>query len=174
MDISFSNNSLNIHSRNEFVFRWACADGHLNVAQWLYNISYEKANDKINIRINNDFPFRCACNADHKDIAEWLCTINKDYKIIYNNGKMIPYIQDLKKILAEKNIDEVSKCLDGMINKNDCDMCMICLSNDDDYWVKLECCHQLCSTCFIEIDRCPYRCANYIDLQNVKVYHIYN
>lgn len=50
--------------------------------------------------------------------------------------------------------------------------CMICLFNEYNYWVKLDCNHGICSDCFAFIKKCPLRCNESINLSKIKIYKL--
>ena len=68
------NPTLNIHACSDFAFRLACGYGHLNIAQWLIDLSKdtETYGGPIDIHAFSDFAFRVACYHGHFDIARWL------------------------------------------------------------------------------------------------------
>ena len=47
---------IDISADNEYAFRWACENGHLELAQWLYLIK-----PTIDISANNEHTFHWAC-----------------------------------------------------------------------------------------------------------------
>lgn len=165
-----SNTKFNINENDNQLFRWVCLKGHKNVAEWLYNLSMTDSNTKINISDNDDNVFKIACKYRHNDLVKWLCTLNSNYEIKYYNGTMIPYIKppSLEHIIEEiKNNNE----LETIQNHEDC--CMICLSNENQYWIKLECNHEICSNCFVIIKQCPYKCKNETtQLNKLKIYQV--
>lgn len=55
-------------------FNWACENGHLEVAQYLYY------HNKINIREVNDYAFTHSCKNGHLDTINWLCTLCDKYQ----------------------------------------------------------------------------------------------
>jgi hypothetical protein len=57
----------NIHALDDYAFRLACSQGHLNIASWLYGLE-----DKPNIHAFDDCAFRSACYYGHINIAQWL------------------------------------------------------------------------------------------------------
>jgi hypothetical protein len=57
---------INIHAP----FRRACRNGHLFVAQWLYDLGY------VNIHILNGKVFRDVCCQGHLSLAQWLYGLN--------------------------------------------------------------------------------------------------
>src|SRR5208282_5336653 len=102
---------------------------------------------------------------DHKDIAQWLCTLFSSYQIRYaDDGKLIPYVANIKTLLQDNNIEEIRKLADKSGAYHTIDNCMVCLEDNCSYWIKLDCNHEICSSCFIKIDRCPLRCKSSIDL----------
>lgn len=163
------NTLINIHSCNEYAFRLSCAYGHYDVAEWLYQIS-QAENSKINISINDDEAFKISCYNGHQYIAEWLCTLDKRYCIVRDCDILQPLIRDIRTILKCHNDEDISKILYDSKAISDLDICMVCLSKDNCYWINLDCNHWLCSDCFTNIDVCPYRCSECIDLKNVRVY----
>ena len=64
---------LNISAENEFAFRGACTNGHLEVAQWLYQI-------KPTLDISEE-AFRNACYGGHLEVAQWLYQIKPTLNI---------------------------------------------------------------------------------------------
>ena len=61
---------INISFDYEYPFRWACLNGHLDIAQWLYKIK-----PTIDISANNEYDFRYACENGHLNVAQWLYQI---------------------------------------------------------------------------------------------------
>jgi len=55
----------NIHAWDDYAFRWSCKNGHLEVAQWLHS-------QGANIRTNDDYAFIWSCMNDHLEVAQWL------------------------------------------------------------------------------------------------------
>jgi hypothetical protein len=70
---------------NEFAFRWACINGHLEVAQWLYSLG------GVNIHVCNDDAFRWTCHYNNLEVAQWLHFIQTPPRI-----KMSVYIEVFK------------------------------------------------------------------------------
>lgn len=65
-------------------FRFACANGHLDVAQLILH-----TNPNIDIASKYDYAFRHSCKNNHSQVAEWLCSLRQClYEISYDaNGK---------------------------------------------------------------------------------------
>ena len=57
-------------TNNEYAFRSACVNGHLQLAQWLYIIK-----PTINISAENDQAIRLACEYEYLEVAQWLYEI---------------------------------------------------------------------------------------------------
>jgi len=72
-----------IDFNNQTKFNWACKNGHLKAAQWLYLNSqsiptsafYVYEIDKININYFYDLPFKRACENGHLEVAQWIYSI---------------------------------------------------------------------------------------------------
>lgn len=164
-----NNNKIDIHAQNEYAFVYSCINGHINVVKWLYNLSQTDDNKKINIHIENDRAFISSCINNKKDIAEWLCSICSDYSIVYVDNKLIPFVKNIKTILENNNQSEISELFkDSKIKTNDND-CIVCWDNIDQYWIELDCNHLLCSKCFVNINKCPYRCSNTFNLHEINL-----
>jgi len=56
---------------NKKVFRWACKNGYLEVAKWLWQLGNE-ISSPINIHAHDEYAFRYACEKGHLEIAQWL------------------------------------------------------------------------------------------------------
>ena len=62
---------------NGEIFRLACANGHLEVAQWLYKI-----NPSLKILAKNEYAFQMACNGGHLLVAQWLYQVKSTPNIL--------------------------------------------------------------------------------------------
>jgi hypothetical protein len=71
---------INISDINNFAFKYACENNHLDVAQWLYEIK-----PNINISLNNEEAFRNACSHGNLDMAQWLYKIKPNINISCGN-----------------------------------------------------------------------------------------
>jgi len=69
-------NQIDISHNNEEAFFWSCANGSLDIAQWLL---LEKPS--IHISANNEQAFRVACSSGHLNILQWLYIINPNIDI---------------------------------------------------------------------------------------------
>jgi hypothetical protein len=166
------NTKIDINALDEFPFREACKNNYLDVAKWLYDLSKTDYNEKIDVRVHDDSIFVESCENNQKDVAEWLCSICNDYEISYEGDKMVAVVWNIRIIL--KHTDPAD--LDGIYNcceiKNVNEDCMICFDSENRYRVKLNCSHEVCSACFIQITRCPCRCKKGIDLDEIKLIKI--
>ncbi len=70
------NNKINVNINSELIFRWTCKNGHIEVAQWLWQIS-----PNIRIHIDNEYAFRYSCRYGHTNIVKWLLEIAPDINI---------------------------------------------------------------------------------------------
>ncbi len=62
--------TIDIIGNCQYAFKWACENGHLEVAKWLLTIE-----SNIDISAYNDVAFTTACFNGHLEVAKWLLTI---------------------------------------------------------------------------------------------------
>lgn len=85
--IKNAGNKVDIHDDNDIIFRNACWYDRLDIAKYVYGLSY------VNIRACFDEAFRYACLFNNNDIALWLISIQPNiYSIKYVKNSMIPCI----------------------------------------------------------------------------------
>jgi hypothetical protein len=102
------NPTFDILEYNEKIFRWACKDGHLHVAEWIFQVSKEKKQSihiwtiedifcwaceygrlhvaqwlllikpELNISVKNEYGFRFACRGGYLNMAQWLLQVSKE------------------------------------------------------------------------------------------------
>jgi hypothetical protein len=106
------NSDLNIHSYWDEAFRMACANGHLNIVKWLYEISLER-NSPIRIGICENYDFYWSCYNGNLDCALWLWEIYYKEK---NDENYKNFYCQLFKESFKNNKYEVSKCLYEICN----------------------------------------------------------
>jgi hypothetical protein len=70
----------NIFANVEETFKFTCHHGHLDVAQWLYQMC-----PKMDISAHNESAFRLACQEGHLTIVEWLLQIKPTIHISIEN-----------------------------------------------------------------------------------------
>ena len=137
----------NIHAVNDLVFRYACCNGHIEIAKWLMTLD-----DKPNIHAKDDQAFIYACSAGHIEIAKWLVTICDDYYIEIKdsqikNWKIKNSLQDLYDKKEYNKIIDKLKIQRAEIICNKEDKCCICFS--EDYNFLSSCNHCYCLDCFL-------------------------
>lgn len=71
------NARIDIHISDDEPFLNACSEGHIDIAEWLYNTSKIDDNIEIDIHMNDDEPFKSACEGDHINVAKWLYDLSK-------------------------------------------------------------------------------------------------
>ena len=76
--------TIDINAQSDAAFRYSCEYGHIEMAEWLYNLSKTDNNSKVNINADSEYAFRVSCENGHKQIAEWLYNLSK----IDNNTKI--------------------------------------------------------------------------------------
>ena len=77
-----------IHEREELAFRWACARGHMHVAQWLV------AQGGVDIHAQGDDGFLSACAYGELAVGQWLVAqggvdihVLKDYAFVWASAR---------------------------------------------------------------------------------------
>ncbi len=159
------NGIININARNDNAFFTCCLYGHFEIAKWLYSLQFETYHNLIDIRADHDVHFELVCSNGKIDMIEWLESICPEYDHYYLDmrNKFVPLIKDtyeaikfkISKTLKEKNTVSdfyfKNKILKQM---NPCIVCM----EDSKYFVQMSCNHLICINCFLQIDKCYYRC----------------
>ena len=72
----------NLSARNEEAFRFACAGGHLSVAQWLFSIK-----PTIDVSALNEQAFRYACWNCQLTTAQWLFSVKPTINVSADNDQ---------------------------------------------------------------------------------------
>lgn len=92
-------------------FEIACLSGSLDVAKWLFSISYD-----INISINEEYIFRNVCGNGHIDVVKWLLYVKPNIKYECKNAdaftraaksghiNICEFLFDIKPILFFKSL----------------------------------------------------------------------
>lgn len=89
-----------IHATEEYAFRAACATGHMNVAQWIYQTI--PPGQPVNIHAANDEAFEMACLYGHLPMAIWLYSLGA--RRIYLPER---YARDVQVWLKQVNLIQV-------------------------------------------------------------------
>lgn len=76
LEINSKHNKIDIHRDDEYIFRYVCDQGHIEIAKWLYSLD-----DKINIHSLGDYVFRMSCEKGHLNIALWLYSLDNKIDI---------------------------------------------------------------------------------------------
>jgi predicted Fe-S protein YdhL (DUF1289 family) len=69
--------TINILEKVNYAFCEACKNGHLEVAQWLLQVSQERG-QVIDILEQRDAVFASACKNGHLELAQWLLQVSKE------------------------------------------------------------------------------------------------
>lgn len=68
---------IDIHIHDDTPFLYAIAEGHFDIARWLYHISI--ADKKlVNIHADNNYAFLIACHLGRLDICQWLYLVSNN------------------------------------------------------------------------------------------------
>jgi hypothetical protein len=68
----YSLSGVNIRALNDEAFRLSCQNGHLSVAQWLFEVG------GVDMILSKDYEaFRYACFGGHLPVAHWLYTVGE-------------------------------------------------------------------------------------------------
>jgi len=124
--------TINIHAENEYAFRLVCAEGHLKVAMWLYDMAIG-LNSPINIHEYNDCAFMWACSNGHLEIAMWLYNLdlkmNSSIDIHANNELAFGWACSKNHLQVAKWLYDLGKENNSLVNTN----------IDNDYAFKWSC-----------------------------------
>jgi len=63
---------IDLHAFNDYAFWWSCKNGHLSVAQWLWQLGKESSQTPINLHGDNDDIFRDSCGNGQLSVVQWL------------------------------------------------------------------------------------------------------
>ncbi len=82
--------NINVHSYDDFAFKWSCVYGNLDTSKWLIDTF-----DNINVHDDNDFTFTYICENGHLETLKWLCDIIPDIRV--NNDNFLKIANDKKR-----------------------------------------------------------------------------
>ena len=70
----YDNYSINIHTEEDYIFKYCCFNGHLDIAKWIYNLD----NDIkiVDLRLNKFFTFEYVIIKGYLEIYKWLIDIS--------------------------------------------------------------------------------------------------
>ncbi|MEM3857933.1 MAG: ankyrin repeat domain-containing protein [Candidatus Micrarchaeaceae archaeon] len=71
---------IDIHKKNDLIFRWTCRYGHLEILKWLHSLG-------VDVRVNNDQSFVLACSGGNLDVAKWLYEMDSNIDINVNDSE---------------------------------------------------------------------------------------
>ena len=120
--------NMDISAQNEEAFHWACNLGHLEMAQWLFQISKERGH-YINISAINDWVFRVVCGNGHLHVAQWLLQIKPDINISAKNEEAFRWACFYDYLAVAQWLFQVSKERGKTIN----------ISAEDEYAFRWSC-----------------------------------
>jgi len=72
----YSKHNINLHTGDEWAFRWACKKGHIEVAKWLF-----EQDPKIDIHACSEWAFQGACENGHMEVAKWLFELDHKHRV---------------------------------------------------------------------------------------------
>ena len=178
---------IEISMDNEYIFRYTCDNGHLEVAKWLLSVKPDidiSARDEyafkgacenghlnlakwllsvkpdIDISARDEYAFRYACENGHLKIAQWLGTFNKNYVIIIEEDEITEFY-----VIKQLIINKYKKIEDQVED------CLICYEPAN---VITSCNHQYCKSCLDilyskGISECSYCRQQMGKLYNIKI-----
>ena len=109
------NYPINIHADNDMAFRYACENGHLGMAQWLYSLD-----GYIDIHAVNEYAFRMSCQNKHCDIMLWLLELG-EINIHVNDEFVFRCLCGMGQIKLAKLLIQISQESNSPINIRACD-----------------------------------------------------
>jgi hypothetical protein len=165
----------------------ACGDGHLLVAQWLYEIK-----PTLNISVGNEWAFQYACANGHLLVAQWLYQVKPTldisayneyaFKMACDNGYLlvaqfiqslnpnkyiIVYVENNNQIQIKYKIVKTLNKSNTILYMDQLENCPIC--NDSLCNLQTSCNHTFCESCIQtwfnsnNNNTCPYCRASLAD-----------
>jgi hypothetical protein len=67
----------NTHAQDEYAFRYACENGHLDIVKFL--LTLEPSHGRIDIYAKNEYAFRYACKNGHTNIVKFLLALEETH-----------------------------------------------------------------------------------------------
>ena len=105
IDNNKNNTNFSVHFCDDYSFRTACCNGHLEVAKWLLS---NYPNIKVFDNFNDNF-FQSVCSYGHLDVAKWLYSINPkvtdNFQTAFNTSCSAGCLDIIKWILSIKKVD---------------------------------------------------------------------
>lgn len=100
-----NNTNFSVHFCDDYSFRTACCNGHLEVAKWLLsNYPNIKVFDNF-----NDNLFQSVCMHSHLNVAKWLYSMNSkvtdNFQSAFNSACCTNRLNIVKWILSIKKVD---------------------------------------------------------------------
>lgn len=145
---------LDTHYWQEFPFRSACANGHLELAKLLLEYG-DSTKDYIDIYAGGDESFRKAVQNNHIETAIWLTTLTPAYWIIYSDDMILESgvsdeFQDVKELAEEHDPSLLDRLgFQEYVRVNRLPECVLCTDDNGDYILELPCGHTHCADCLI-------------------------
>lgn len=139
----------------EKVFRLACHNGHLEVAQWLLTVK-----PTIDISAENDNAFRYACYYRHLNVAQWFISLLPyKYNVVIENNKIVAYN-------VRQHLPLTNKFVSLYYSSNEDIICSICYDDNKIIEIQTNCKHNFCKDCIntyylnsiykFNLCKCPY------------------
>ena len=94
------------------LLREACADGDLELVQWLWNFSCQEGIGKLDLHADDEEPLRAACGSEDIELVQWIwdtcikegnkIDLMKEYYQVVQNGGMDGHVILLESILINE------------------------------------------------------------------------
>jgi len=74
---------INVHTTNEYAWRWACMNGHTDVVKVLLGLTGDR---RIDVHAKNEYAWRWACTHGHMEVVKLLLGLTRDRLIDVHAG----------------------------------------------------------------------------------------
>ena len=87
---------IDIHTHNDFVFRYVCENGKLEVAKWLIDLGENCGYGRINIHTCEEYAISLAYKKGYTELTRWLIDLGENHGYGQFNQQLINFLTNKK------------------------------------------------------------------------------